>query len=550
MDPATNTPEDSNDAVSRATRLKADGDAFFRARSFIEASSRYSEAIALNPANSVLYANRGACAFAMGKFEDVIADCEEATRLDPMYVKAWARLATGLKNVGYNKRSRDAYDRALSLLPTEGLSNAEANLKQQCQEGLAEVKLRLRSEFGADFCSHHESVELPWMRAYTARREIRERTEGPQSSTSGWLLLDAYTEMRRGLDIVKEVGLERAQEDPEDQEIVGFSGALACMMTATIIDSRVLFVDTPDFKRKYNLQVELEYKNDNAFWEDRAVDVIAEAERRRAGGWSVVQPALSTTLRSWILRARMLDGLEAKVTDALEIYDEAIKVLEWAKRACRDIPEAQREDVFQKTFLRSVKCLRMECYACANRRDKLHYPLDKLHDDAKDMLRELDEAGPPDSTVRPTQRLVFYVYPRAYANVAIGWCYASSGMDAAEQNDTDSARTFFSLAAEFKLRAAREYPRDEEKYIETLMLAIEMMFFAEAYTVKDVLDVMEEVRAGVPGVERFWNRSASVQYRHRKICEMMMVESALLRAVQAGRLALESMAVRPPILMT
>jgi stress-induced-phosphoprotein 1 len=47
------------------TRLKEEGNAFFAKKDYLEASIKYTEAIAVDGSNAVLYSNRAACRLAM-----------------------------------------------------------------------------------------------------------------------------------------------------------------------------------------------------------------------------------------------------------------------------------------------------------------------------------------------------------------------------------------------------------------------------------------------------------------------------------------------------
>jgi len=54
-------------APSTAEQLKEEGNAFFVKKDFVHAHEKYSEAIAIDGQNAVLYANRSACSFGMSK---------------------------------------------------------------------------------------------------------------------------------------------------------------------------------------------------------------------------------------------------------------------------------------------------------------------------------------------------------------------------------------------------------------------------------------------------------------------------------------------------
>lgn len=54
-------------STSDATTLKAEGNALYIAKDYPAAYVKYDAAIELDGQNAVLYANRGACSFAMNK---------------------------------------------------------------------------------------------------------------------------------------------------------------------------------------------------------------------------------------------------------------------------------------------------------------------------------------------------------------------------------------------------------------------------------------------------------------------------------------------------
>jgi hypothetical protein len=53
--------------IPSALKLKEEGNRLFVAKKYSEALVKYSEAIALDGSNAVLYANRAACAFNLNK---------------------------------------------------------------------------------------------------------------------------------------------------------------------------------------------------------------------------------------------------------------------------------------------------------------------------------------------------------------------------------------------------------------------------------------------------------------------------------------------------
>lgn len=91
--------------MSSAEKLKEEGNKLFVKKKFAAAAIKYTEAIALDGQNAVLYANRSACRLSLKQFLDAKDDAKQATKLDPEYAKGWTRLASAhdvwLLNYGF-----------------------------------------------------------------------------------------------------------------------------------------------------------------------------------------------------------------------------------------------------------------------------------------------------------------------------------------------------------------------------------------------------------------------------------------------------------------
>jgi import receptor subunit TOM70 len=98
---------------SLAATLKQKGNGAYQARSFIKAEQYYTRAIEVSPQpEPVFYSNRAACYVSMEppQHEKVVADCDEALKLDVRYVKALNRRATALEALErYEDALRGAY---------------------------------------------------------------------------------------------------------------------------------------------------------------------------------------------------------------------------------------------------------------------------------------------------------------------------------------------------------------------------------------------------------------------------------------------------------
>lgn len=87
---------------------------------------------------------------------------------------------------------------------------------------------------------------------------------------------------------------------------------------------------------------------------------MTEAEARQsADGWDDVRPALSTTVRIWIINAHISQGL-GQYGQAVGLYRRALAVLEWGRGAWAIGSKASRKErgaIFDSTFVRGVRVL-------------------------------------------------------------------------------------------------------------------------------------------------------------------------------------------------
>jgi DnaJ family protein C protein 7 len=107
---ALNCDPDYRDAVKylrmvqKLDKMKADGNADYKAGRWQAAIDKYSEALELDPlnkgTNSKLLQNRALCRVQLKDYNGAISDCERAISLDPTYTKAKKTKATALGQSG------------------------------------------------------------------------------------------------------------------------------------------------------------------------------------------------------------------------------------------------------------------------------------------------------------------------------------------------------------------------------------------------------------------------------------------------------------------
>jgi hypothetical protein len=128
-----------------------------------------------------------------------------------------------------------------------------------------------------------------------------------------------------------------------------------------------------------------------------------------------------------MMRAFFEDVLKANPETALEFYTSAIEVLTWGAERWKDVPFDEKGGVFQPTFVRGIKCLRLDAHmvnfvfpvynvgthinyeACERNLNK--FPLEELIARADEMLSELADAPTEPHVPDPAFFLSFFRYP-------------------------------------------------------------------------------------------------------------------------------------------
>lgn len=97
--------------------LKNRGNQAFANNKFEESVNLFTEAIALDPTNAVLYSNRSAAYASLKNYDAALADSEEAITLRSDWAKGWGRKGAALLGLGELDAARKAYERAQQLEP-------------------------------------------------------------------------------------------------------------------------------------------------------------------------------------------------------------------------------------------------------------------------------------------------------------------------------------------------------------------------------------------------------------------------------------------------
>ncbi|KAL2613325.1 hypothetical protein R1flu_025017 [Riccia fluitans] len=125
-----------------AEAFKIQGNRSMSVNEYHTAIQLYTLALSLCSTNAIFHSNRAAALTAIGKYEEAIADCHAAMKLDPLYSKAYSRLGLAYYAQGKLEDAIEkGFKKALELDPSstsvqENLRAAEQKLEeQQRQQG-------------------------------------------------------------------------------------------------------------------------------------------------------------------------------------------------------------------------------------------------------------------------------------------------------------------------------------------------------------------------------------------------------------------------------
>ncbi|KAK0667321.1 putative heat shock protein [Cercophora samala] len=117
--------------MSTADELKALGNKAIAAKNFDEAIDKFTQAIAIDPQNHILYSNRSAAYASKKDWDHALEDAQKTTELKPDWPKGWGRKGTALYGKGDLLGAHDAYEEGLKIDPNNaGMKNDLASVKR------------------------------------------------------------------------------------------------------------------------------------------------------------------------------------------------------------------------------------------------------------------------------------------------------------------------------------------------------------------------------------------------------------------------------------
>ncbi|KAJ7285309.1 hypothetical protein C8J57DRAFT_1217566 [Mycena rebaudengoi] len=307
--------------MSSVTELKAQGDALFIAKDFKQAAQKYTAAIAAG---------------------DEAADPKsmaplQTTRLDPTFAKGFARLATAEDVAG----PKEQYQAALKLADAkvEKMKNTNTvggpSLFEVTGAFLGNLPTLLSPISGSKFHEGSPVLKKLLLVAYAT------------GSITAWVIHGAHKEFMDGIQSVNSLKL-----DPVTGVFMSRLDGLTSLTNSILRDGRIMHFPDTDFISKYDEQ-------GKQTWVEAGPEVVINEAlaRQRTEGWNSVRPAISVTVRAWIMRGVIEGGMREKHDVAVELFKRSLEVLRSLSESWLLVSKDNRGAVFEKTFIFGVQRL-------------------------------------------------------------------------------------------------------------------------------------------------------------------------------------------------
>ncbi|RDA90747.1 hypothetical protein CP533_2972 [Ophiocordyceps camponoti-saundersi (nom. inval.)] len=130
--------------MASADELKALGNKAIAEKNFDAAIDNFTQAIALQPENHILYSNRSAAYASKKQWDEALQDAEKTTEIKPDWAKGWGRKGAALHGKGDLVGANDAYEEGLKLDASNaqlksGLASVQKAMQQESDGGLGSV---------------------------------------------------------------------------------------------------------------------------------------------------------------------------------------------------------------------------------------------------------------------------------------------------------------------------------------------------------------------------------------------------------------------------
>ncbi|KAG1804702.1 uncharacterized protein HD556DRAFT_1225627 [Suillus plorans] len=524
-----------------AAQLKDEGNELFKKQDYIGAIIKYTEAIALDDKNAVLYANRAACNHALNKCLDAVDDAHMATEIDPGYAKAWSRLAASRDALADWRESAHAWQKALDALPKTNLSPVERQQKEQYTANLKAANARLNGPPIVPLSMNEKSGKFPWQIATDMLPELQ-RAGPAKMSSSAWVVALAYEEFSKGVEAMKGMKIIPHRFMPMLFFDAYTAQGLTDLSNGFMRDDRVFHINQPNWIEMYNQQVYFEVTARKG-WDSEGLETVKELAQKRLkeNGWDDVRPALAVTVRAWIMRAAFEGGLRDQPQAGVQYYRRALDLVEWGRTIWKDVPKSSRGAIFEHSFLIGIRSMYLKMFMNAYTDDPgldSKFPLEQLKEEAEYLLKESEIAVQTrgDEPVDPGFISSFIVYPNGLAHAMLGFYHVQ--MAKYTSNLVEKMFSYVKGAGEYK-HASSKYPEDDELRAWYLNCTMDCMRNA-GVPIENFLRIATGLRDSVPKMQKIWAVSElAMGGRDQKIQANLDRADELMRRVADKTLTLE-----------
>ncbi|KAJ7193970.1 hypothetical protein GGX14DRAFT_477098 [Mycena pura] len=532
-------------AEDRAQKLKLQGNALHEKGEHQAAYKKYSEAIKEDPDNAVLYANRAATSLSMKEFLDAAYDAEKATKLDPKYAKAWARLANAAQGLCVWDKCFDAWDAALACIPSQDLTPAQKALQAQLRDGVKASKSAKAnppppSRIVAVPTGRNKNAinKMPWARAAALEKKALVAEE----LSSAIVILYASRTFEEGVTRMK--SLVKRYVNGE-LEVEGVPKAIEAMTNGILLDRRCFYMDKPrEWLNQYMEQLKFEGEYYQAWGKGGSKTVCEQCPGRlEKEGWSSVGPALCMTVRIWIMQG-FITGSSGSHGVATENFRNALDVIVWGRETWKDVPRSLRGDVFDVIFMRQVKRLLVASVMDWINADapECHYAPQDVAKLAQEMIEEIEHNTPErinENQYHPNHAghyAASWIYPRADALGILGWFHLRLCKTVKTPEDE---KIHLAAAAKNYMEAAEEYPPDDEFSVFFRSIALDSLL-KHGTPLRQTLPVCKQIRSAIPAMLKIWEFSAMSERRDVALLEVIDWERKSQKGLFEGTLTLAS----------
>ncbi|RDX56274.1 hypothetical protein OH76DRAFT_1519389 [Lentinus brumalis] len=545
---------------SEASRLKTEGNSLFTRNDFKGAYEKYTEALKHDDKNAVLYCNRAACSLGLNRTLS-----SQATQLDPAYTKAWGRLANARAGLDRLDQAIEAWKGAIASLPADNLTEAQVKQRDQCMEELAKAEAKWNAQISnpriVEGVHMPDQPEMPWERAASGIRMLVAQQMWQSSVSihlhSQWVkafLIDAaYKRWQRAVTDISKGEILHTSKGPSYYGRLGVSAttgmraigsarltslkAIEELTTAVLMDNRVFQNINHAFLDMYSRQIQAEGISQKAWMDSGCREVLEDIPKRlKSEGWDSVRPAVSITICGWVMRGFVEDRLKGNASTALEYYTSALEVLQWGSRVFADVDDEQRGTVFQPTFIRSVKCFRLDALMgvyLKNPSSTSEFLLAEILAGADELLEDIGRVGVPDEPNTETVPfwLAFRCYPAGQAHAARAFHYQHTGkLRQSARGLTQEVRDLYKKAASAYKETLIYYPPDE--------------LYNICAPLRELLELLYRLRDTIPIMGHIWEHFVDAS-QGIPLQQDLMVLTELEDALQNGRLREDDIVFRP-----